>query len=233
MTGRGPTDPVELRRRALHRIRRERFATRAHVRARLATAPLAAVVDAVSPATAVGLVVDVGCGHGVVSWALADAGCGPVLGVDLDPAKVAVARRSAAAEPTVSDVDFDVVDAGWMPPSEAAVVVFVDVLYLLPAAEQEAIVRAAAAAVGPGGRVVVKETDDRPAWKRRWTSTQEALAVRTITRRAARTTTPPTSAQVTAWLDAAGLATTVERLDRHRPWPHYLVIGEREVDGPT
>ena len=50
-----------------HRFRHESLATRLHVRARLATAPLDAVVTAARSVTAPGLIVEVGTGHGLVA----------------------------------------------------------------------------------------------------------------------------------------------------------------------
>lgn len=218
--------PFGLRLR--RRFREESLAVRLHVRARLATAPLEEVVAAVATVAVPGPVVEVGTGHGLVAMAVAAACDRSVLGVDIDPRKVAAARRAAASEPELAGLSFDVVDAGWRPMAGAAAVVFVDVLYLLEPTDQRALLVAAAEALVPGGAVVVKETDDHPPWKRRWTAVQEAAAVRTITRRAAATTTPPSARQVRAWLAETGLVTSTERLDMWRPWPHYLVIGQRQ-----
>ncbi|MCU1497010.1 MAG: Methyltransferase type 12 [Acidimicrobiales bacterium] len=212
---------------ARRRFRGEPLGTRLHVRARLATAPLDAVVAAARAVTAAGVVVEVGTGHGLVAMGIAAGRDRPVLGVDIDPDKIAAAQRVAGADPELAALSFEVVAARWRPPSGAAVVVFADVLYLLHPADQQDLLTAAAEAVVPGGAVVVKETDDRPAWKRRWTAVQEAAAVHTVTRRSAATATAPTARQTAAWLAAAGLSTTARRLDARRPWPHYLVIGRR------
>ena len=53
-----------------------------------------------------------------------------------------------------------------------------DVLYLLPEAQQRALLVGAAAATRPGGVVVVKEMGLQPTWKFGWNRAQETLATR-------------------------------------------------------
>lgn len=150
MTG---TDWRATRAEILLRFADESWPTQLHARVRLATAPLAEIVAAVGAADRV---VDIGCGHGLVSLALATEANRPsVLGVDLDPGKIAIACRAAATDPRLDRLEFTAVRTGWRPPSTGAIVL-ADVLYLIDPAEQAGLVSACAAALAPGGIVVVR-----------------------------------------------------------------------------
>lgn len=111
--------------------------------------------------------------------------------------------------------------AGW------DAVSFVDVLYLLGWDQAQRLLQAAAAALVPGGVVVIKEMDVQPAWKRRLNHVQELLATRVV-----RTTqgdqvevVPPTV--LVGELERAGLTVGRQRLDRGRLHPHHLIVGQR------
>jgi SAM-dependent methyltransferase len=72
---------------------------RAFVRARWGSAPLQRMAELAPPA---GLIADIGCGHGVLSAALAlGRPERRVLGVDPDERKIALARRALATLPNV------------------------------------------------------------------------------------------------------------------------------------
>lgn len=217
-----------VRAELLLRFADESWPTRLHVRARLATAPLAEIVAAVGAADHV---VDIGCGHGLVSLALATGADRPsVLGVDLDPDKIAIASRAAATNPGLDRLELSVVPTGWRPPRTAAIVL-ADVLYLLDPAQQAVLVAACAAALAPSGIVVVKEVDDRPRWKAVFARAQEMVAVRQITKRQGNALSAPPARLVRRWLADADLEVTVTRHDTWRPWPHYLAVGRKR--GPT
>lgn len=212
---------------ASHDFRRAALSTRLHVGARRLSTPLGAVVDAALDITVPGPVVDVGTGHGLVAMAIARATGREVLGVDIDGEKLAIARRVAGSDPALARVRFERVDAEWRPSLPVAGVVFTDVLYLLEPDRRRALVLAAADSLVPGGVVLVKETDDQPTWKRRWSRLQESVAVRTITQAPFGNMSPPNARKVLEWLDMPGFVASCARLDRWRPWPHYLVVARR------
>lgn len=219
MTG---AQQVDLR-PALELFRPERWSTRAHLAVRQATAPLGLVAGAGAHGSRV---VEVGCGHGLLSLVMAMAPNGPeVLGVDIDADRIRTARRAAARAPGLA-ASFEVVDAGWRPPP-ADSVVLCDVLYLLDLSDQVGLVAAAAAAVSPGGRVVIKELDDRPRWKAAAARAQEQVAVRTVTHRVGRALAPPSAETACDMLRQAGLEVEVTRLHHGSMWPHYLAVGHR------
>lgn len=200
---------------------------RLHTAVRWWTCPFPAIGAAVPPG---GTVLEVGCGHGLLSLFLALASPGrDVLGVDVDGAKVAAARGAAGRlPPGAAEVAFAEVPRGWVPHEPADAVVIADVLYLLAVEDQRRLLEAGAACLRPGGAMVVKEVAMSPRWKFRWNQAQETLSTRvlgiTAGGGALHFVAPSTMA---GWLAAAGLATTSIPLDRGYPWPHHLLVGRR------
>jgi O-methyltransferase involved in polyketide biosynthesis len=123
--------------------------------------------------------------------------------------------------------------------------VVVDMLYLLPAAQQRRLLTEAAAELAPGGRLVIKEMSRTPRWKAAWNTAQETLAVSILGITEQESTRPeprpgtergglrPARFEFAApetmagWLAAAGLDTSSRRLDRGRIHPHHLLVGRR------
>ena len=199
-------------------------ADRLHVAGRLRSCPFDAVVDRVPAA---GRVLDVGCGHGLLSLLLA-AGSPEraVLGTDVDRGKIDVAR-AAAAEAGLDNVTFEVVAPGSVPQGSFAAVCVVDMLYLLGRPAAELLLSGLAANVAHGGAILVKEIDVRPRWKFRLAHAQELVSTRVlrITDGAAVTFVPPDA--IGAVLLGAGMAVEHVPLHHRRLHPHHLVIGRR------
>jgi SAM-dependent methyltransferase len=185
-------------------------------------------------------VLEIGCGHGLFSAYAALAGRrGParaVVGVDIDTDKIDLARRMAAHLPGI-DLTFRVAESGAVPAGPWDAVVIVDVLYLLPADAQRALLIEAAAALAPDGVLLVKEMSPTPRWKATWNRWQETLAVSVlgITEQATvRGGVEPSEqfafvdpATMAGWLRDQGLWTAQQRLDRHRLHPHHLLLARR------
>jgi SAM-dependent methyltransferase len=202
------------------------LADRLHVRIRARSFPLAAVVAAVPSS---GRILELGCGRGLVSVALGlGSASRHVLGVDIDEAKLDVARRAAAvANERAAELRVDIGSVSEPPIGPWDAIVIVDVLYLLPSDAQRAAVVAAAAQLAPGGVLVVKEMADRPIWKRRWNLLQELLAVRLLHATAGGEVLPTATATIACWMDEIGLVTTQQALDRGYLHPHALVVGRK------
>jgi cyclopropane fatty-acyl-phospholipid synthase-like methyltransferase len=207
-------------RQALRRFRDQPWSTRAHVQLRWLTCPFTAV-EAEVPAS--GRVLEIGCGHGLFSlYAALASSDRQVLGVDVDADKV---EAAAATVKGVPNIEVSEVPSGWAPAGAWDAIVIIDVLYLLGGASGAALLDACAAALAPGGRLVVKEIDTRPRWKYRLAVGQELAATRVthITQGDTVAFLPPDD--IAARLRAAGLAVEVRRLDRGYPHPHSLVVG--------
>jgi 2-polyprenyl-3-methyl-5-hydroxy-6-metoxy-1,4-benzoquinol methylase len=200
---------------------------RLHVAVRLRSCPFPEVEAHVPRA---GRVLGLGCGHGVFSLFLAC--CSPqrtTVGVDLDVHKLGVAR--AAADRAGLPVTFTAAADGTLPAGPWDAITVVDVLYLLGADAALDLVRRAAAALAPGGVLLVKEVDVRPRWKYRFTRGQEIVSTRVtrITQGDAVDFVPPD--RLVAAMEAAGLAVERHPLDRGRLHPHLLLVGRRGAVG--
>ena len=201
---------------------------RAHVALRWATAPLPAVVDLLPPT---GRVLDLGCGHGLVSLLVAQGSPGrSVHAVDVDGAKLAVLRHAATAAGVGDRVEVEQVGAGWRPPAGAYdAVVVADVLYLLGRSRAVELTRRLAQGVVPGGRVVLKEMGAAPRRKVLVNAVQEHLAVRAFRVTSGdRVEVVPLESLETA-LRSEGMGVHRLRLDRGRPHPHVALV----ADHPT
>jgi len=217
--------PDRAGRTALALYRRAPLADRVHVHVRWWSAPFRRLVRTLPAA---GRVLEIGCGHGLfAAYAALDAPARSVVGVDIDADKVAVGAAATAGLPNVrlsASPDGDVPAGPW------DAVVVVDVLYLLPADQQRRVLTAAAAALAPGGRLVVKEMAATPRWKARWNAFQETLSVRVLRITAGSSAfTFLDPAETAATLRAAGLAVTAARLDRGRLHPHHVLVGVAEA----
>lgn len=198
-------------------------AARAHVRVRWSTCPFPAVAAEVPSS---GRVLDVGCGHGLLSLALARSSRERRLhGIDVDGDKLAAAR--AAAERGSLDCTFTAACGAELPVGPWDAVAIVDVLYLLGAGEQLGLLAACAGALAPGGTLVVKEMAPAPRWKAAWNRAQETASVRVlgITAGDRLTFLPP--AELAATMADAGLEVTDRPVHRGYVHPHHLLVGRR------
>jgi 2-polyprenyl-3-methyl-5-hydroxy-6-metoxy-1,4-benzoquinol methylase len=175
-----------------------------------------------------GRILEIGCGHGLFTAyaALAEPGRS-MVGTDIDEAKIAHARTALAS--LGSRVHVEVAEDGAIPPGPWDAVVIVDVLYLLPADAQRELLGDAAAALAPGGALIVKEMAAAPRWKARWNVFQETLAVKVlrITEGGRMTFVPP--ATMAGWLGDSGLHTEAIPMDRGRLHPHHVLVGRRSA----
>lgn len=141
------------------------------VRWRVCPMPLIA-----SYAPQTGVIVDLGCGHGLFTQLLAREATGRrVIGIDLDAHKIAVAQ--AIALPNLRFLAEDIVTAD-VPPVQA--VTILDVFYLIPYALQEHLLSVCAAKLAPGGAILLKDMGESPRWKVALNWLEETLAVRVI-----------------------------------------------------
>jgi 2-polyprenyl-3-methyl-5-hydroxy-6-metoxy-1,4-benzoquinol methylase len=198
---------------------------RLHVRLRWWTCPFDAVEAAVPRA---GRVLEVGCGHGVLSLYLAESAPErEVVGIDIDVEKLAIARAAAERGGPV-EVRFDQVDPARFPGGPFDAIVICDVLYLLPEDRRRDLLDRVVAHLAPTGVVVIKEADRVPRWKSQLATAQELAATRIlrITEGEQVAFAPPS--EFADQLGAAGLDVVQRRVDRGYLHPHVLLTARRD-----
>jgi 2-polyprenyl-3-methyl-5-hydroxy-6-metoxy-1,4-benzoquinol methylase len=196
---------------------------RFHVAVRWRSCPFPAV-EAQLPTT--GRVLDVGCGHGLFPLYLAARSPDrQVVGVDVDAAKLASARR--AAEAAGLDVRFAEAPGGELPAGPWDAVTIVDVLYLLGQDRALDLVTRAAAALAPGGILAVKEIDLRPRWKYELARLQEVVSTRVTRITEGEGVAFVDPAFIVGAMKAAGLTVARHPLDHRSIHPHLLITGRR------
>ena len=173
-----------------------------------------------------GRVLEVGCGHGLFTNLLAVASPGrSVLGVDPAPAKIQVAERAALSLPNVSYQNGYVAD---VPEYGFDAVAILDVLYLLPPADKEDVVRRCFELLRPGGVFILKTNDTAPRWKYRITILQEQAMTGLRLTMGGHGLHFYSQDQNTALLHAADFV--VERiveLNSWLPYPHVAFVARR------
>jgi 2-polyprenyl-3-methyl-5-hydroxy-6-metoxy-1,4-benzoquinol methylase len=199
---------------------------RMHLRVRWATCPVPAIDAEVATR---GRVLEVGCGHGLVSAYLA-LSCRDrsVVGVDIDERKLVLARAAAAElAPGEASLHYASSHDGAVPPGPWDAIVIVDVLYLIEADLELALLDACVAELAPGGVLVVKETDVVPRLKHAIARSQEVLATRVlrITEGDSLSFTP--ISELAGHLVDQGLGVTVRRVDAGYPHPHAMLVARK------
>ena len=178
-----------------------------------------------------GVIVDVGCGHGLFAQILGRLGPKRrVLGFDLDAHKIGLAAQLSAAGSGFANLEFQVADAAQaqVPPAQA--VTILDVLYLVPYAAQEKLLADCAAKLAPGGVLLLKEIAERPRWKFWANWLEESLMVRVLRLTAGRGGFYfRTRAQWQQLLAGLGLEVATVDLDRGYYHAHVLFVGRKKA----
>lgn len=140
--------------RAVHRYRSAPIVARTMVHGRAFLSDLV-FVDGYVPRH--GFIVDLGCGHGLFTNLLAEASPSRrVLGIDVDRAKVEIARHTVEGRDSIRFEQGDIVHE---PIPKCDAVTIIDVLYLLAPSDQEAVLRKVALALAENAPLIVKSQE--------------------------------------------------------------------------
>jgi 2-polyprenyl-3-methyl-5-hydroxy-6-metoxy-1,4-benzoquinol methylase len=160
---------------ALALYRNQPLGVRLHTFLRAWSAPLDAVVAALPGE---GSLLDVGCGHGLISNEVAlRSPRARVLGIDLSETKIASARATANGR---TNVEFRNIALEKVPETGFDAVALIDVLYLVPKGSWAAFLRVCLEKLRPGGIFVLKEIGTEPAWKFERLKLQEFMSTKII-----------------------------------------------------
>ena len=183
-----------------------------------------------------GTLVDVGCGQGLMLSVLAQAqrqwtagtwpaGSPPpprfdrLIGIELRPG---IARLAGQALGPAAEILSG--DARAAMPSTADVVLFFDVLHLLPPDDQEQLIARAIAALAPGGTIVLREADPSGGWRFllvRFGNRLKSIVVG----RWSQSFHFRTSSEWASLLSRAGLDVTAQPLDEGTPFANFMLRG--------
>ncbi len=171
------------------------------------------------PAT--GAVLDIGCGFGLFSLYYAATGPGRfVRGLDLDERRIGLARR-AAARLGLDNVVYEHGDArNFKGDGEVAAAYMLDIVHHVPVVAVPPLLAGLRRSLPPGGRLLVKDVDTRPAPKRWFTwALDRAMSPRTPVRYWS-------ADELTGALEAAGFDVRRHLMVDILPYPHILYICE-------
>jgi 2-polyprenyl-6-hydroxyphenyl methylase/3-demethylubiquinone-9 3-methyltransferase len=208
--------------RALARYRTAPLGARLFIRGRAFLSDLA-VVERYVPKK--GFIVDLGCGHGLFACVLRESSpTRRVLGIDLDPRKIEVAR---AAIQDTTWLRFEPGDIVAEPPPKCDAVTIVDVLYLMPFDVQERVLRNAASALGEGGPLIVKAQERRTDPRYAVTYLQEMVTVSLgFTRGGRERFFFPSREEALAMFERAGFIVDVVEMPR-RPYTDVVYLARK------
>jgi 2-polyprenyl-3-methyl-5-hydroxy-6-metoxy-1,4-benzoquinol methylase len=172
------------------------------------------------PAT--GRVLDVGCGFGLFTLYFAKVSPGLTLhGIDRNARRIALARR-AAAHLGLANVRYETGDAtGFRGGARYDAVYMLDIVHHVPEETVAPLVDQLAKTLPAGGRLIVKDVDRHPAWKRWFTHVlDKAMDPRSPVRYWSAEELQPV-------IERAGFRVYRHLMVDLLPYPHVLYVAER------
>jgi 2-polyprenyl-6-hydroxyphenyl methylase/3-demethylubiquinone-9 3-methyltransferase len=165
-----------------------------------------------------------GCGHGLFAHLIGRTHPNlTVVGVDIDPRKIAAAKRSAH----LGKVYFVQADLMTLPVKQVDSVTLIDVLYLVPFEQWEELLRNIYTHLRPKGRLLIKTMDPYRRVKFWWAVLQETLAVKVLKITYGYHFFFMKREDLTRLLAAVGFKTRAVPLDRGYPYPHILYVCDK------
>lgn len=169
-----------------------------------------------------GRVLDIGCGFGLFS--LYYASVAPTLelhGLDLNPGRIAMARR-AASRLGLGNVLYEVADArDYRSDGSYDAAYMLDIVHHVEEESVRPLLEQLAKAVRSGGRLIIKDVDTRPAYKRWFTHALDRL----MDPRAPVRYWP--SEELQALIEEVGFTVHRHLMVDVLPYPHVLYICRR------
>ncbi len=173
-----------------------------------------------------GAILDVGCGFGLFSLYFASIAPGrQIRGIDLDARRIAMAR-AAARRLRLTNVSYETGDArDFREERQVAAVYLLDIVHHVPPESVPGLLAQIHRCLVPGGHLLVKDVDVKPAWKRAFTWVlDKAMAPRTPVRYWA-------VDELTRALVHAGFRVRHRRMVDALPDSHVLYVCEKAETG--
>lgn len=183
-----------------------------------------------------GEVLDIGTGAGQLPLLLLELGrATKVRGIDWDGAKIEDAKKAAgggaagggAREGAAArEAVFEREDARTAELGRADTVMLIDLLHYFRIEEQNDILKRAAGAVRPGGRILVREADTEQGWRSAVTRLEEAIFTTLRFNRGERVRFRPAS-EIVGMLTELGFSCRVVPAWGGTPFSNVLIVGSR------
>lgn len=171
-------------------------------------------------------VLDIGCGIGLLAHYLRACGhMAPITGFDYDQRKIDSAQ-AMNKKSGLSGLSFSAGDARTGLPDFSGHVVILDILQFFTPEEQNILLRAAAAKVAPGGKLVIRTCLKDNSNRYRVTVLGDYLAKATFWMKAA-PTAYPTADQFRSVLSGEGLKVSISPLWGGTPFNNHLIVAQR------
>lgn len=180
----------------------------------------AAVLPYVTPGARV---LDVGCGEGYLLALAASVADVELVGLDHDASRVAVGRTALADVPrcTLVEGDARIAELG-----QADVITCLDVLHYQAPAAQDALIARLAAALAPGGVLLVRDAQADGGLRTLMTRVSETIAV-AIGRHKGDGVFFRSRDALVAAIEATGLSVEVKPCQEGSPFANLLYVGRR------
>lgn len=171
-----------------------------------------------------GRVLDLGCGRGQFSLFLLELGvAASVAGLDWDARKVAVAEAAAAGH-----ARFELGDLRALPEYETDTILLFDVLHYLEDSAQDRLLETLARRLSPGGRLLIRDVDERGTLRSGMTRLFERIGTRLGYNRAGALHFR-SAAELSKKLESLGLACAPCGAGTKWPLANVLIVAERAL----
>lgn len=175
-----------------------------------------------------GTIADIGCGYGVLANELASMNNQRnVMGIDADPVRIEVATATVGQR---SNIQFACQDAASASLPELSGAVMVDFLHHLKPPAQAGVLESVAAALQPGGVMVIREVNPvhNPRWKY-WMSVAAELVMYPSPKTVKLQNLRPQ--ELTAKLSSLGMQVRFQYADGSSPFAAVLYVATKKSTG--